>query len=309
MAKLKRVSGFPVAEGVRLDVGKYTILAVRNAEKDISLRMRREPRRLSRALERIPFARGVARLALDVARFFSGVSESAELDPQRPVKGTAPERALCGVLKAHPQSFVAWTSGLLLILIALASLYLAPQGVDYLLRARTALPRRAIRAIVCALRICALYAGVYCVGRLRVFRRLLMYKGALNQALNCYECGEPLSAESAAEYPLMARRSEAAFLLGTLTISIVLFSLLPPQGAFSGALTRLGILFGVAALFGEAHRMLEEAPLNGFVRALRAPMDWIQLMTTLAPHPQMMEVVVCAFEAALGERRSEVKSD
>lgn len=69
----------------------------------------------------------------------------------------------------------------------------------------------------------------------------------------------------------MARRSEAAFLLGTLTISIVLFSLLPPQGAFSGALTRLGILFGVAALFGEAHRMLEEAPLNRLcARAARA---------------------------------------
>lgn len=85
MAKLKRVSGFPVAEGVRLDVGKYTILAVRNARKGhIAAHAPRaragSPARSSAS----PLRAASPRLALDVARFFSGVSESAELDPQRP---------------------------------------------------------------------------------------------------------------------------------------------------------------------------------------------------------------------------------
>ena len=87
MAKLKRFSGTPVSEGVRIEVGKYTVFAVRNEDKDISVRIRREPRKALRTLMRIPLLRGITRLLRDIYRFFDGMNESAELHPQKAVQG------------------------------------------------------------------------------------------------------------------------------------------------------------------------------------------------------------------------------
>ena len=72
MAKLKRFGGTPVSEGVRLEVGKYTVFAVRNANRDISVRMRREPRKLLKMCMHVPFLRGITRLIRDIVRFLDG---------------------------------------------------------------------------------------------------------------------------------------------------------------------------------------------------------------------------------------------
>lgn len=305
MAKLRRFSGAPVAEGVRLEVDHYTIFAVRNADKDISVRLRREPRALVRALMRVPLLRGMVRLVRDVACFLDGLAESSELRPQRPVRGTKAERVIARVLKIHPQTLVAWTSAVLIAVIAFVCLCAAPQGIDLLLR-QFGLNHAALSAIVCAARIFAALLAIGCVGRLRVFRRLSMYKGAFNKVLNCYECGDELTPENAAQYPLHARRSEPAFLIGVLIFSLILFALLPMQGLLAGAATRLAMIFCAAAILNEPYAALEMAELGPVVRVLRAPMDFAQHITALEPHPQMLEVVVCAFETALGESGREV---
>ena len=69
---------------------------------------------------------------------------------------------------------------------------------------------------------------------------------------------------------------------------------------------KLAILLGVAAVLNEPFSALEAAELNWATRILRAPIDLIQHMTTLEPHPQVMEVALCAFRAALGEIDEEV---
>ena len=68
-------------------------------------------------------------------------------------------------------------------------------------------------------------------------------------------------------------------------------------GGGAAAVVTYGILTGQA---------LEAAELNWATRILRAPIDLIQHMTTLEPHPQVMEVALCAFRAALGEIDEEV---
>lgn len=306
MAKRKRFSGMPVSEGVRLEIGSYTVFAVRNAEKDISVRLRREPRGLLRACMRIPFLRGVARLLRDVVRFFDGLNESAELNPQRPVRGTAAERGVARLFKARPQSIVTLTSAILIPIIAFLCLYAAPEGIDLLLRQRFALPRPWLNAIVSVVRACASLLAIGLTVRLRVFRRLLMYKGAINKTLNCYECRDELTAENAAQYPICARRSESAFLASVLFISLILFAWLPALSLPAGALVRAVLVLLVAALLNEPFSALEGAKLTLPVRIARAPIDLLQHMTTLEPHPQMLEVAVCAFEAALGENGKEV---
>ena len=306
MAKLRRFSGTPVAEGVRLEVGRYTVFAVRNADKDISVRMRREPRILLRTLMRIPFLRGAVRMLRDVHRFFDGLSESSELNPQQVVRGTAFERKVAQLLGVHPQRVVAWIDALLLLLIAALCLFAAPLGAEAFLLKYAGLPRAAVNGIVCALRILGFLLAIGLGCHLPLFKRLLMYRCAINRATNCYECRDALTLENAMEYPDCTRRSEPAFLICVMIISMILFSWIRTDGVLLTLAVRLAILLGVAAMLNEPFSALEAAELNWATRILRAPIDLIQHMTTLEPHPQVMEVALCAFRAALGEIDEEV---
>ena len=313
MAKLRRFSATPVAEGVRLEVGKYTVFAVRNEEKDISVRVRREPRMLLRAGMRIPFLRGAVRLVRDVLRFFDGLGESAELNPQRPVRGTAPERFIASILHIRPQTIATLLSAILIPIIAALCLYAAPEGAKYFLQNRFALARLPLSLIVAGVRVVCLLVAIGVVGRLRVFKRLLMYKGAINKVINCYEARDKVNAQRAADYPIPTRRSESAFLIFVICISLMLFPLIRPYNIVITALLRIAVILGVAAVLNEPFSGLENASPWLLVRILRAPIDWLQHMTALEPHPQMLEVAVCAFNAAMGksgdEAETEVTSD
>lgn len=309
MAKLKRFGGTPVSEGVRLEVGKYTVFAVRNASRDISVRMRREPRKLLKACMHIPFLRGATRLARDIVRFLDGLGEAAELNPHRAVRGTKAERAVARAFRVHPQSIVTLLSAILIPIIAFACLYAAPKGAEAFFQDYFSPTRAQLNWLVCIVRIAAALTGVGLVCRLRVINRLCMYKGAMNKVLNCYECRDEISMENAARYPIITRRSEPVFLMGVLIISLILFTFIRTEGVLLTALVRILIVLAVAAIFNEPYSALESADMTLPVRITRAPMDLMQHITVLEPTAQMLEVAVCAFQAALGESDKEVKPD
>ena len=309
MGKLRSIGGTPVAEGVRLESGTATVFAVRNEKKDIAVRIRREPRALLRAGMKIPLVRGVVRLFRDLIRFFDGISESAELEPQRIVRGNAAERWIARVLHVHPQTIVAWITAMLVSVIAAICLWAAPQGAELFLRQYFDMTRAAVNAVAAIVRIFGALTFIGLTSQLRVVRRLNMYRGAINQALNCYEAREEISVENAAEYPIIARRSECAYLLIVLIVSMALFPLLPPDGILMGALQRIGIILGVAAIVNEPIHAMECAEMTLPVRIIRAPYNLLQYMTCANAHPQMLEVAVCAFNAVLGKITEESEND
>ena len=309
MAKLKRFSGTPVSEGVRLEVGKYTVFAVRNEEKDISVRIRREPRTVLRTLMRIPLLRGIVRVLRDIYRFFDGIAESAELNPQKANQGGNFARKTAKFLHVHPQSLCAFFSFCMLPVLAFLMLYAAPKGAEALLFDMTDLTRPWTNAIVCAFRIMSLLMCILIAGRLPVIKRMLMYKAAINKVTNCYESRDEISVENAMKYPKWSRRSEPAFLICVTVCAMVLFAFLKIDNIFLAALARILVFFGVAAVLNEPFASLESAELNIATRILRAPMDLFQHMTTVAPNAQIVEVAVSAFEAALGEDGEEVNDN
>ncbi|MBP3409385.1 MAG: DUF1385 domain-containing protein [Clostridia bacterium] len=309
MAKLKRFGGTPVSEGVRLEVGKYTVFAVRNASRDISVRMRREPRRLLKTCMHVPFLRGATRLVRDIVRFLDGLGEAAELNPHRAVRGTRVERVLARSFSVHPQSIVTLLSGILIPIIAFACLFAAPEGAEMFFQDYFSPARTQLNWMVCAVRIIAALLGVGLICRLRVVNRLCMYKGAINKVTNCYECRDEISIRNAAQYPIITRRSEPVFLMGVLIFSLIGFTFIRTDGILLTALVRILIVLAVAAVFNEPYSALESADMTLPVRITRAPMDLLQHITVLEPTEQMLEVAVCAFRAALGENDKEVKPD
>jgi uncharacterized protein YqhQ len=289
----------PVAEGVRIQVGSATAFAVRQDSKDVALRLRREYHPARDAMERIPFLRGIVRLITSVADFLDGVSESAQLMPQQIVKGTRFEQRFATLFRIHPTSLVASLS-ILAVLFLIGGLVIAgPWALVKFVLPRYELSREAINAIACATRVLAMLLCALLVPRLRVVDRFAMYRGAINRVLNAAPGDDGLVTQQAAEKAsFLSRRSDAAFILTVLILSVIAFALIRTFTLPIQLLVRVLTVLAIAAVLNEPIRALERAKATPLVNALLGPQLLLERCLTRRPHAQMVEVAVYAFNAA-----------
>jgi uncharacterized protein YqhQ len=289
----------PVAEGVRIQVGSVTAFAVRQDSKDVALRLRREYHPARDAMERIPFLRGIVRLITSVADFLDGVSESAQLMPQQIVKGTRFEQRFATLFRIHPTSLVASLS-ILAVLFLIGGLVIAgPWALVKFVLPRYELSREAINAIACATRVLAMLLCALLVPRLRVVDRFAMYRGAINRVLNAAPGDDGLVTQQAAEKAsFLSRRSNAAFILTVLILSVIAFALIRTFTLPIQLLVRVLTLLAIAAVLNEPIRTLERAKATPLVNALLGPQLLLERCLTRRPHAQMVEVAVYAYNAA-----------
>lgn len=289
----------PVAEGVRIQVGSATAFAVRQDSKDVALRLRREYHPARDAMERIPFLRGIVRLITSVADFLDGVSESAQLMPQQIVKGTRFEQRFATLFRIHPTSLVASLS-ILAVLFLIGGLVIAgPWALVKFVLPRYELSREAINAIACATRVLAMLLCALLVSRLRVVDRFAMYRGAINRVLNAAPGDDGLVTQQAAEKAsFLSRRSNAAFILTVLILSVIAFALIRTFTLPIQLLVRVLTVLAIAAVLNEPIRALERAKATPLVNALLGPQLLLERCLTRRPHAQMVEVAVYAYNAA-----------
>ena len=289
----------PVAEGVRIQVGSVTAFAVRQDSKDVALRLRREYHPARDAMERIPFLRGIVRLITSVADFLDGVSESAQLMPQQIVKGTRFEQRFATLFRIHPTSLVASLS-ILAVLFLIGGLVIAgPWALVKFVLPRYELSREAINAIACATRVLAMLLCALLVPRLRVVDRFAMYRGAINRVLNAVPGDDGLVTQQAAEKAsFLSRRSDAAFILTVLILSVIAFALIRTFTLPIQLLVRVLTVLAIAAVLNEPIRALERAKATPLVNALLGPQLLLERCLTRRPHAQMVEVAVYAYNAA-----------
>ena len=289
----------PVAEGVRIQVGSVTAFAVRQDSKDVALRLRREYHPARDAMERIPFLRGIVRLITSVADFLDGVSESAQLMPQQIVKGTRFEQRFATLFRIHPTSLVASLS-ILAVLFLIGGLVIAgPWALVKFVLPRYELSREVINAIACATRVLAMLLCALLVPRLRVVDRFAMYRGAINRVLNAAPGDDGLVTQQAAEKAsFLSRRSDAAFILTVLILSVIAFALIRTFTLPIQLLVRVLTVLAIAAVLNEPIRALERAKATPLVNALLGPQLLLERCLTRRPHAQMVEVAVYAYNAA-----------
>jgi len=289
----------PVAEGARFQVGSATAFAVRKESKDVALRIRREFHPLRDAMERVPFLRGIVRLLGGAADFLDGVAESAQLMPQMIVKGTRFEQRFAELFRGRPTSLVAAGSALVILLMLGGLVGVGPWALARYVLPRFELPRPAINAIACAARVlCGLLCALL-VPRLRVVSRFCMYRGAINKVLNAPAGRDgQVSMEQADQASPYSRRSDAAFTVEVLLLSVVAFALVRTFTLPVQLLVRALIVLALAALVNEPLRLLEKAPPRGLPGALSAFHRWLERRLVREPHAQMVEVAVYAFNAA-----------
>ena len=302
MSNRASIHASPVAEGTRIQIGSATAFAVRRESKDISLRIRREYHTARDAMERIPFLRGILRLVNGTADFIDGVAESAQLDPQRIVKGSPFEQRFAELFRIKPTSLVAAGSGIAIIILLVGLVLLGPWALAKWVFPGWELPRSSMNAAACAARV---LGGLICaalIPRLRVVNRFCMYRGAINKVENATEGDAPVTREVAGKASRLTGRSDAAFIVLVLLLSVIAFALVRTFTLPVQLLVRVLIVFIIAAVVNEPIRLLESQSAHIASRILLAPMRGLERLLVREPHPQMIEVAVCAYNAALENR-------
>lgn len=293
------VHASPVVEGVRIQIGSATAFAVRKENKDVALRIRREYHPARDAMERVPFLRGIVRLAGGAADFLDGVAESGQLMPQQIVKGRRGEQRFAELFRLRPTALVA-TGSAIVILFLLDGLVLAgPWALARYVLPMFELSRPAINAAACAFRLLAMVLCAAVLPRLRLVSRLGMYRGAINKVLNTpADADGRVDREAAERAPFLSRRSDAAFTVTVLMLSVIAFAAIRTFTLPVQLLVRVLTMLAIAAVLNEALRPLERAVPGPWVDALLAFQLWLERRFVLPPNAQMVEVAVYAFNAA-----------
>lgn len=173
-----------------------------------------------------------------------------------------------------------------------------------------------------------LRAGVFIlymwlIGFMPDIRRMFGYHGAEHKAIHCFEHGLPLTPENCKGFSRQHVRCGTAFIIMTLLISIVVFTLFPADlvaeafGAGKGLgrfciviLSRVILLPVVAGVAYEVTvRWAGKHPENPLVKVILAPGMAMQLITTNEPDDDMLECAIASMQAVVAREAREEGRD
>lgn len=160
---------------------------------------------------------------------------------------------------------------------------------------------------------------MWLIGLMPDIRRMFGYHGAEHQTIHCLEHGLPLVPENCAGFERQHVRCGTAFIIMTLIVSIVVFTLFPTDLivdglGLSGGLARFGvvvlsrlILFPVVAevSYEITVKWAGNHPENPLVKVVLAPGMAMQLITTRVPDESMLECAIASMKAVVAREARE----
>ncbi|MBE5808409.1 MAG: DUF1385 domain-containing protein, partial [Clostridiales bacterium] len=229
---------------------------------------------------------------------WDALNESGELEPQKSLHGRGVSRSLARLFRTTPQAMAALCTTILMPLVMVLALVVLPQ-LSGLAMTAAGQPRAIANGVACAVRILGLFLGTFLIGRLKLIDRLCMYRGASAKVANAYRVnGAELTHEQAVLSPRITSESDGAFLLLSLAVSFIVFAVIAPGSPLYGPAGRVIALLATAGAVNELVRPLERAKPDSLVFALGRPYRALQHLFTIEPHNQMIEVAICALQAA-----------
>jgi len=134
------------------------------------------------------------------------------------------------------------------------------------------------------------------VASIRDFRRVLQYHGAEHVAINAYEAGVKLNVKNAKEYSRLHPRCGTSFLLITLIISILIFSVVSSQDYVTRLSYRIVLIPVIVAISYEILKISDRFKNSIIMKALVMPGLGLQWLTTRKPDDGMIAVAIKAVQ-------------
>ncbi len=144
------------------------------------------------------------------------------------------------------------------------------------------------------------------VSQLKDIKRTFSYHGAEHKTIFCYEAGEDLTVENVRKFKRFHPRCGTSFLIITLIISVIAFSVVTWSSPLLRVLIKFLMLPLVMGLSYEIIRLAGKYD-NWFTHILSAPGMWMQHLTTNEPDDSMLEVAISAIKPVLPENREDSK--
>lgn len=157
----------------------------------------------------------------------------------------------------------------------------------------------------------ALFVGYMAVvAQMSTMKRMYEYHGAEHKTIACYEAGKPLTVENIKPMCRFHPRCGTSFIIITLLVSIIVYSLIPIKPAewwgientALAALLRIVIkLVFLPLVVGISYELIKLAGRysNPFTRIISAPGLWMQRLTTREPDASQIEAAVAAITPCL----------
>ena len=137
------------------------------------------------------------------------------------------------------------------------------------------------------------------LSKMRDLRRTFEYHGAEHKTISCYEAGDELTPERAAQYSRLHPRCGTSFLLVVMIVSIFVFALAGLHAWWILVLTRI---VGIPIIIGVSFELIKWAGRNRrkrWVQVVMYPGLQLQRLTTREPSLDQLEVAIVALNAVL----------
>lgn len=148
------------------------------------------------------------------------------------------------------------------------------------------------------------------IAQMKDIKRTYEYHGAEHKTIACYEAGKPLTVENIKPMVRFHPRCGTSFIIITLLVSILVYSLIPinpaewwavGNNALAALLRVLIKLPLLPVVVGISYELIKLAGryTNIFTRIISAPGLWMQRLTTREPDDSQIEVAIAAVTPCL----------
>ena len=313
-ARLNKVGGQAVLEGVMMKAGKRTVTTCRKENGELAVYDSEfTPIRQKHKVLGLPFIRGIVNFIEMMILSMKTLNASADAlgieEEEGKFEKWCKERLGAKATDVIMVFALILGLGLSLLLFKFLPIWCA-DGIDWLwvnVFHRTAISPTAIAIIEGVIKVVIFISYLLLVSMMKDIKRVFMYHGAEHKTIACFEAGEELTPENAMKHKRFHPRCGTSFmflmialgvvigifvrnivpvidnkLLYTLTVSLVSLALLP---------ITMGIGYEILMIAGKHDNIV--------TRIISAPGLWVQRITTKEPTLDMLEVAIVSTKCAL----------
>jgi len=294
------IGGQAVIEGVMMRSKGFYAMAVRTPEAIVvrkeSLNIQSRPKLLQ-----MPIIRGFVALCDSTVLGMKIMSASADLaigsvpEPEKPSRFEAwLERAFGDKLT----DYVLYFSIAVSIVLGVGLFILLPAFIASFANPFIGNNTWVLGIFEGLLRIAILVGYVFLISQMNDVKRVFQYHGAEHKTINCLEKQQELTIENVLACSRLHKRCGTSFLLFVMVISMMAFFFVHTDVIWLRMGVRVALVPVIAGLSFEVIRWAGRSG-SRIVKIISVPGMWLQMLTTLEPDSQQVEVAIRALNEVL----------
>ena len=307
------VGGQALIEGIMMKGVSTGAMAVRKKEGDIHVEEWELPSK--KWYNKAPFIRGCFNFVQTLKEGWSCMNKSIEISGFGEEDDSEPQSKFDAWLDKHISEkgaeIIAGILSFLLVAAMLAVFFFVPSFLFSLLEGavgESISPWKS--AFEGVLKLLLFVAYMALIAQMKTMRRVYEYHGAEHKTIACYEAGKELNVENIKTMCRFHPRCGTSFIIITLLVSILVYSLVPINpaewwnienkalGALLRVLLKLPLLPFVVGIAYELIKLAGRYS-NPVTRFFSAPGLWMQRLTTREPDAKQIEIAIAAVTPCL----------